>query len=127
VKLAERRESPLQLGDIADVMLIPGFRSLRRLAVDASFQADSRLARWHLAAALAGRRSREFRRVGAHRYELNLAGIVQHLDALPDGETAECASRWRDGTRERGKSAELKAPLAQDRVGCWGFGDSSST
>jgi hypothetical protein len=88
VKLPEKGE-PLQLGDIADINDNPRVqKAMRRLAADAVSKPIARLVMWHLIAGLDWDTLAQLSHGWANGYERTLArDFVEHLDALPDGET----------------------------------------
>jgi len=80
---------PLKLGDIAQVSDNAQVqKALRRLAVDKAPTSLSQLVMWRVAGGLDWNTISQFSEKWANGYELTLAKeFVDHLDALPEGET----------------------------------------
>jgi hypothetical protein len=88
VRLPEKGE-PLQLSDVADSSNSPQVKkALQRLAADMAPAPICQLVMWRLAAGLDWDTIARLSRNWANRHELTLAmDFVEHLDALPEGET----------------------------------------
>jgi len=88
LRLPEQGE-PIKLGDIAQVNNDPRVqKALRRLQADLAPTSLSQLVMWRVAAGLDWNTISEFSQKWANGYELTLAKeFVDHLDALPEGET----------------------------------------
>jgi hypothetical protein len=118
LKLPEKGE-PLQLGDIADLNDNPQVqKALRRLAADAASKPISRLVMWHVAGGLGWDTLAQMSEGWANRYELTLAkDFVDHLDALPAGETGRVLFEV-DGTDSASEAvaAELRMALRRKMV-----------
>jgi len=90
VRVPEQGE-PLQLRDIADINNNPQVqKALRRLAADSVSKPIARLVMWRVAAGLDWDTLAQMSSGWANRHELTLArAFVEHLDALPEGETGQ--------------------------------------
>jgi len=113
LRLPQKAE-PLQLGDIAQVSDNAQVqKALRRLAADTAPTSLSQLVMWRVAGGLDWETIAQLSAKWANRYELTLAkDFVEHLDALPDGETGRVVFEV-DGTDEASQSmaAEVKKTI----------------